>query len=274
MSSELSQNIIKNYEEEYEKVPEKNKLFDWLNDLIQILFPYQKTSEQEINSRIQSSKKLFQHLVLNVGITEENAKQYTAVMYENLIQVHQDLLQDAKEFLKKDPAAQCLGEVLHTYPGFYAIAIYRLAHLIHQKLQLTYWPRMLTEYTHSKTGIDIHPAAEIGVPFLIDHGTGVVIGETCKIGKYVNIYQGVTLGAMQVEKSMQNIKRHPTIEDHVVIYANATILGGSTIIGNHSIIGGNVFLTKSVDPYSIVYTKSDVKVKNIKTENNPINFMI
>lgn len=116
MSSELSQNIIKNYEEEYEKVPEKNKLFDWLNDLIQILFPYQKTSEQEINSRIQSSKKLFQHLVLNVGITEENAEQYTAVMYENLIQVHQDLLQDAKEFLKKESRCTVFGRSVTYLP--------------------------------------------------------------------------------------------------------------------------------------------------------------
>ena len=132
-------------------------------------------------------------------------------------------------------------------------------------------PRILTEYAHSKTGIDIHPNATIGVPFIIDHGTGIVIGETTTIGKHVSIYQGVTLGALQVEKSMQEKKRHPTVEDHVIIYANATILGGSTIIGNHSIIGGNTFITKSVNPYSFVMQSNKNTVLN-QQEIKEINF--
>ena len=159
------------------------------------------------------------------------------------------------------------------YPGFTAIAIYRIANAI-SRLDIPMIPRILTEHSHSKTGIDIHPKATIGVPFIIDHGTGIVIGETAIIGKNVSIYQGVTLGAMQVEKSMEEKKRHPTVEDNVVIYANATVLGGSTIIGNHSIVGGNTFVTKSVDPYSIVMQASKNTVLNQIEINNINSFNI
>ena len=151
-----------------------------------------------------------------------------------------------------DPAAKSESEVVRTYPGFYAIAAYRLAHELHL-LGVEGIPRVITEFAHSKTGIDIHPAAKIGEHFCIDHGTGVVIGETTIIGNHVKIYQGVTLGALSVDKSDAEKKRHPTIEDRVVIYAGATILGGETTIGHDSIIGGNVWLTQSVPPQSKIY---------------------
>ena len=151
-----------------------------------------------------------------------------------------------------DPAAKSHAEVIRTYPGFFAIVAYRIAHEL-ESLSVGIIPRIITEYAHSQTGIDIHPGAEIGRYFCIDHGTGVVIGETCNIGDYVKIYQGVTLGALSVAKEDADKKRHPTLEDRVVIYAGATILGGETVIGENSVVGGNVWLTKSIKPNSKVY---------------------
>lgn len=176
---------------------------------------------------------------------------------ETLPLFHSAILDDAKAILSGDPAAASLDEVVLAYPGFYAIAVYRIAHwLLEQKVPTV--PRMLTEHAHRVTGIDIHPGASIGRSFVIDHGTGIVIGETSVIADNVKIYQGVTLGALSVDKSMANARRHPTIESNVVIYANATILGGDTIIGEGSIIGGNVWLTSSVPPQSRVYHRSDM----------------
>ncbi|MDD4796909.1 MAG: serine acetyltransferase [Eubacteriales bacterium] len=156
-----------------------------------------------------------------------------------------------------DPAATSPEEIMLSYPTFEAISIHRLAHVIHQ-CQLPMIPRMMSEYAHQRTGIDIHPGATIGESFFIDHGTGVVIGETCTIGNHVKIYQGVTLGARSFDldadgNPVKGVKRHPDIDDHVVIYAGATVLGGDTRIGHHSIIGGNVWLTRSVPPYSMVH---------------------
>lgn len=184
-----------------------------------------------------------------------------------------DLLQeDAQATMAFDPAATSLEEVITTYPGFHAITIYRLAHQLVQ-LGVPLLPRMLTEYAHGKTGIDIHPAAQIGRSFFIDHGTGIVIGATSIIGDNVKIYQGVTLGALQVEKSLANTKRHPTIENDVIIYANATILGGETVVGHHSILGGNVWITRSLPPYSRVYHESKVSVRN-KLDGQVLDFVI
>jgi len=157
-----------------------------------------------------------------------------------------------------DPAAKSFDEIIFSYPGLYAITIYRIAHqLYHQEVPLI--PRIMTEYAHSQTGIDIHPAAHIGESFFIDHGTGVVIGETTVIGKSVRLYQGVTLGALSLSReeceNLRNQKRHPTIEDNVIIYANATVLGGKTIIGARSVIGGNVWITDSVPPDTEVFLK-------------------
>jgi serine O-acetyltransferase len=178
-------------------------------------------------------------------------------LFNDLPALREALLRDAEATLAADPAAQDLSEILSTYPGFYATALHRLAHALHQR-GVPRLPRLLSEYAHQRTGIDIHPGARIGAAFCIDHGTGIVIGETADIGAHVQIYQGVTLGALSVTKTLQGLKRHPTIEDHVVIYANATILGGSTVIGTRSIIGGNVWLTESVPSHSRVYHRAQL----------------
>ncbi len=192
--------------------------------------------------------------------------------FEQLPQVHQHLVEDAQAILQFDPAATCLEEVIATYPGFHAIAIYRMANLLH-RLGAPLLPRVFSEYLHGATGIDIHPAATIGRAFFIDHGTGVVIGATTVIGDNVKIYQGVTLGALQVDKSLAKVKRHPTIEDNCVVYANSTILGGQTVVGHDSVIGGNSWLTSSVPPYSVVLHQSQVKVRT-KPFEEPVNFVI
>jgi serine O-acetyltransferase len=179
---------------------------------------------------------------------------------------------DAEAIEEGDPAAESVEEVVSAYPGFHAIAIYRIAHEFYA-LEVPIFPRLLSELAHQRTGIDIHPGATIGRSFFIDHGTGIVIGETSVIGERVKIYQGVTLGALSVEKSLSASKRHPTIENGVVIYSNATILGGETVIGHDSVIGGNVWLTESVLPYSVVYNRSEIRVRN-REATEPINFVI
>ena len=177
--------------------------------------------------------------------------------------------EDVIALFEGDPAAKSRTEVIRTYPGFFATAAYRIAHTL-VKLEIELIPRIISEYAHSKTGIDIHPGATIGHFFCIDHGTGVVIGETTKIGDHVKIYQGVTLGALSVDKKDAKVKRHPTIGDYVVAYAGATILGGSTIVGHNSIIGGNVWLTQSVDPFSKIYYKA--QMTNSQGESDTIIF--
>ncbi len=167
---------------------------------------------------------------------------------------------DAESFLKYDPASTCIQEVYLAYPGFYAISIYRLSHQLHL-LEVPILPRMMSEYVHGITGIDIHPGATIGESFFVDHGTGIVIGETAIIKSNVKIFQGVTLGGLQVKKDMQSTKRHPTIEDNVTIYANATILGGDITIGANSTIGANVWITESVPENSLVTYQTEIKIR-------------
>jgi serine O-acetyltransferase len=179
------------------------------------------------------------------------------VFFLNLEQVFDWINQDVDAMFAGDPAAKSRTEILRSYPGFYAISAYRIAHSL-LMLGVKMIPRMITEYAHSRTGIDIHPGAKIGQYFCIDHGTGVVIGETTKIGNHVKLYQGVTLGALSVDKADADNKRHPTIEDHVVIYSGATILGGNTVIGKGSVVGGNVWLTKSVAAGSKVYYQTQM----------------
>jgi serine O-acetyltransferase len=175
---------------------------------------------------------------------------------EQLPELRQVLAMDVEAAYAGDPACKSLDEVIFCYPGLEAITVYRLAHLLH-RLQVPLIPRMMTEWAHSKTGIDIHPGANIGHYFFIDHGTGVVLGETCDIGQWVKLYQGVTLGALSFPTDadgnlVRNTKRHPTLEDRVVIYANATVLGGQTVIGHDSVIGSSVWLTRSVAPHTTV----------------------
>lgn len=185
---------------------------------------------------------------------------------QKLPRIRQLLMLDVQAAFEGDPAAKGIDEVILAYPGLFAVMVYRLAHELHlQGVQLI--PRIMTEYAHSVTGIDIHPAAVIGKRFFIDHGTGVVIGETCVIGDNVKIYQGVTLGALSIPKDkdgkvIRNGKRHPTIEDDVVIYAGATILGGQTVIGRGSVIGGNVWLIESVPPGSKVINKPIIEMQH------------
>jgi serine O-acetyltransferase len=171
------------------------------------------------------------------------------------------LNRDAVAIANNDPAANSVEEVYLSYPGFFAIAVYRLSHEWY-KAGLPLVPRLMTEYAHKLTGTDINPGAQIGESCFIDHATGVVIGETAVIKNNVKIYQGVTLGALYVERELRNSKRHPTIEDNVTIYANATILGGETVVGANSIIGGNAWLTSSVPPNSFVTHSPQIKIKN------------
>ena len=190
---------------------------------------------------------------------ERKAEQAVTVLIQKIPDVQELLQHDIDAAFEGDPAARSTMEVVMSYPGVYAVIVHRVAHVLYnQKIPLI--PRIMSEHAHSVTGIDIHPGATIGRGFFIDHGTGVVIGETCEIGDHVKLYQGVTLGALSFEKDesghlVKGIKRHPNLGDHVVIYAGATLLGGQTHIGHHSVIGGNVWLTHSVPPGSKVYNQ-------------------
>lgn len=215
-------------------------------------------SEDQIEAYLRGlEKKLSDLISRNSNLNKKKSNQLAEKFFESLPKVYDILLQDIKAIFEGDPAAKSEREIIRSYPGFYAIMVYRISHSM-EMLEIKDIPRILTEYAHSKTGIDIHPGASIGHSFCIDHGTGIVIGETCDIGNHVKIYQGVTLGALSVEKSDANSKRHPTLEDGVIIYANATILGGSTTIGTNSIIGGNVWLTRSVPANTKLYYKANL----------------
>ncbi|MDR2476478.1 MAG: serine acetyltransferase [Treponema sp.] len=184
--------------------------------------------------------------------------------FEELPAIRRILSLDMEANFRGDPAAKNIEEVILSYPGFRAITVHRLAHYF-WKAQVPLIPRMMSEMVHGSTGIDIHPGAEIGESFFIDHGTGVVIGETTIIGRNVKVYQGVTLGALSVKKEESRCKRHPTIEDDVTIYSNATILGGETVIGRGSTIGGNVWITESIPPNTMIYTRAGEQVSRQRT---------
>jgi serine O-acetyltransferase len=190
---------------------------------------------------------------------------------EQIPELRKMLALDVQAAYDGDPACRSLDEVIFCYPGLEAITIFRLAHLLYE-LQVPLIPRMMTEWVHSKTGIDIHPGATIGHHFFIDHGTGVVIGQTCEIGNHVKLYQGVTLGALSFATDgegqlVRDTKRHPTLEDRVIIYANATVLGGATIVGHDSVIGSSVWLTRSVAPHStVVLEKPKLRIRGEQAE--------
>ncbi len=248
------------------KLPSRHDAGNFIQSLINFLFPisqdciYTKNAVSLTDAYQDLQYKLDCLITpLEPKLTKDK-KEILAYIFSKIPVVYEQLLKDAKAITENDPASVGIEEVISVYPGFTAIATYRIANCI-AKCGIPLLPRMLTEYAHSMTGIDIHPNATIGASFFIDHGTGVVIGETTIIGNNVKIYQGVTLGATFVSKSMASKKRHPTIEDNVVIYANATILGGETIIGHDSIIGGNAWLVKSVPPNSRVYHQSNIEVR-------------
>ncbi len=208
---------------------------------------------------------------------EDELPQPAADLCEQFIaelpEIHHRLELDAAAIEAGDPAARSVSEVVLAYPGFAALAFHRVAHAFHE-LGIPLVPRLLAEIAHARTGIDIHPGAIIGRSCCIDHGTGLVIGETAVIGDEVKLYQGVTLGALSVTKGAAGTKRHPTIEDRVVIYANATVLGGETVVGHDSVLGGNVWLTNSVPPYSLVYHTSQVRVRSVAEAFEPSDFVI
>jgi serine O-acetyltransferase len=248
--------------------PSPEEVTQIFKQLLGILFPdYSEETFQtleQFEAHVKNTKNSLEHMVGNTaGNSHQEASVVVNKFFESLPTVYKKLEDDIGAMYQGDPAAKSLGEVVRTYPGFYAIAAYRLAHELHL-LKVAGVPRVITEHAHSKTGIDIHPAAAIGEHFCIDHGTGIVIGETTVIGNHVKIYQGVTLGALSVDKNDAEKKRHPTIEDRVVMYAGATILGGETIIGHDSIIGGNVWLTRSIPPFSKIYYQA--KMFNGETE--------
>lgn len=200
------------------------------------------------------------------------AAEAASALVRSLPAIRAMLIEDVESAYAGDPAAKSREEIIVTYPGFYAVMVYRLAHVLY-RAGAPYLARVMTELAHSQTGIDIHPGAVIGRHFFIDHGTGVVIGETTVIGDHVTLYQGVTLGAVNFPRDssgavIRGQKRHPTIEDHVVIYSGATILGGEAVIGEGSIIGGNVWLTESVPPYSKVTAQPKVELKASRRKRN------
>jgi serine O-acetyltransferase len=252
---------------------DKHKLEDTVEVLFAQMFPVCENVDLE-NIR-KSLKQCAAVLHENIAklVDKELADKAVAGFFERFHTVKHQLFDDAHCYLKNDPAAKSLDEVIITYPGFFALSVHRMAHELH-RLGVPLIPRLFSEYAHAKVGIDIHPAAKIGKNLFMDHGTGIVIGETSRIGDNVKIYQGVTLGALYVEKKLSDVKRHPTVEDNVVIYSNATILGGETVIGHDSTIGGGAWLTRSVIPYSLVYNSMDVKVRTVKDFVEPNDFVI
>jgi serine O-acetyltransferase len=220
-------------------------------------------SNAPLNESIKELEKQFKEIVsITCRKSQESCEFTWDIFLEKLPSVLENLNKDASYILENDPASNNIEEVYLAYPGFYAIAIYRLSHELYL-LDLMLFSRLMSEYAHRITGTDIHAGATIASPFFIDHATGIVIGETTVIEKFVKIYQGVTLGALSVSKDMKDSKRHPTVEENVCIYANATILGGTTIIGKDSIVGGNSWVTKSIPPDSIVLntTTTEIKIK-------------
>ncbi|MEJ2902728.1 serine O-acetyltransferase EpsC [Pedobacter panaciterrae] len=259
---------IYNKQLQIEAVPSNQEVAEWAMNLMNLLYPERLTSpDYSINEIkrffLKQEKELVRILNATKACEHSDNEGIARKIFESVPELYRRMNTDISAILEGDPAAKSEFEIIRSYPGFLAIALYRIAHALLQA-EIPIVPRILTEYAHSITGIDIHPGAVIGEYLYIDHGTGLVIGETTVIGNYVKLYQGVTLGALSVEKYMVGIKRHPTIEDHVIIYSGATILGGDTVIGHDCIIGGNVWLTKSVPPHSTVYHQSAVKVIETK----------
>lgn len=256
------------------KSPPPEMVVTFFEHLMGMLFPefsYDRyTDDESIRNQLGICKSELQSILAhNSDCIQSGATNIDELFFEKLPGIRKKLIHDIDAIYEGDPAAKSKAEVIRTYPGFYAIAAYRVAHeLLNLGVKLI--PRIISEHAHRQTGIDIHPGAQIGENFCIDHGTGVVIGETTIIGNHVKIYQGVTLGGLSVNKEDARKKRHPTIEDNVVLYAGATILGGDTVIGEDSIIGGNVWLTKSVPPHSKIYYQA--KMTNTEGETDTITF--
>ena len=249
------------------EVPSQVAVRRFVDELTNVMFPVRDDkhiSEVQLAARWEKLQQDFLKIICPLcSCKQVDCKELTQKFFGEIPLVYTGLVRDAEMYSTCDPASYCIEEVILCYPGFYAIMVYRIAHIAY-RLQIPVLPRVMTEYAHSQTGIDINPGAQIGPHFYIDHGTGIVIGETTVIGKNVCLYQGVTLGATYVDKELRGQQRHPTIEDNVIIYAGSTILGGNTVIGHDTVIGGNVWLTESVPPHSTVYHKPEIRIKSKK----------
>lgn len=242
-------------------IPSRKDAMSFLGGLISLMFPITEGENrhyQEVCRRWEALQERFKEIIrpLMDKRTDEVSDRFFAAIPE----IYEYLVRDAEIYSECDPASFSMEEVILCYPGFYAIMVYRISHVLYT-LEVPVLPRIISEYAHSKTGIDIHPGATIGRHLYIDHGTGIVIGQTTVIGDNVKIYQGVTLGATFVDKDLRGKRRHPKIEDGVIIYAGSTILGGDTVVGRDSVIGGNVWLTESVPAGSKVYHKPEIIIK-------------
>ena len=253
--------------------PDKAVITDMIQKLLRIVYPgYSRDKSYRIYNVKHNLSMLIEDVMFNLNRqmllvlhssgmeeaeAEEKAQQLCLQFFRQIPELRAMVQTDVQAAFDGDPAATSKDEVIFCYPGLFAITVYRLAHILYT-LQVPLLPRIMTEYAHSVTGIDIHPGATIGRYFFIDHGTGIVIGETTIIGEHVKIYQGVTLGGLTTRggQSLRGMKRHPTIEDNVTIYAGASVLGGETVIGRDSVIGSNAFITRSIAPCTTVSIKS------------------
>ena len=243
----------------FETFPKRDIIKYFLKEVRSYFYPnYFEDAGEDIELFKMNKIKFIEEIYVQ-HICKTTSKEFIAILPE----IKSKLDKDLDFFFESDPAADSKDEIIMAYPGFMAIAYYRIAHELH-KLGVCYVPRIITEIAHSKTGIDIHPACVIGCPFFIDHGTGIVIGETSEIGNYVKMYHGVTLGALSLDggQALHGVKRHPTIKDHVTIYAGASILGGETVIEERVVIGSNVFIVNSVvKDTKVIYSENNIKIK-------------
>ena len=252
--------------------PDKDVIIDMIGKLLRIVYPgYSRDKSYRIYNAKHNLSMLIEDVMYNLNkqialvlqsgmdpdTAREQAQQISIAFFQKIPEVRAMVQTDVASAYDGDPAASSVDEIIFCYPGLFAITVYRLAHVLYA-LDVPMIPRIMTEYAHGTTGIDIHPGATIGRNFFIDHGTGIVIGETTVIGEGVKIYQGVTLGGLSTRggQILRGVKRHPTIEDNVTIYANASILGGNTVIGRESVIGANAFITHSIPACTTVTTKS------------------
>ncbi len=268
---EAAAKLEKNYQQQGifemgigDKMPNREEVINIINETRRVIFPGffgpENTALVNLNSFAGNTlasiyEKLFRQIRVAFLYNKKKSVDNANALAEDIAlkfigelpRIQELLLKDVEAYLAGDPAAGSKEDIIFSYPGIYTIYVYRIAHILYE-LEVPYIPRIMTEHAHSKTGIDINPGATIGEYFFIDHGTGIVIGETTEIGNHVKIYQGVTLGALSTMKgqALSGVKRHPTIEDDVVIYANTTILGGDTVVGKGSVVAGNTFLTQSV----------------------------
>jgi serine O-acetyltransferase len=242
---------------------------DFTTHTLALLFPHfavaGHTSEEDVRGELQALGEELRHLLIGQAIESDRACTICDAFLAELPDLRRELQDDVVATYEADPAARSVDEVLLSYPGALALVHYRIAHRLHL-LGVELIPRLITEIAHSRTGIDIHPGATIGRSLAIDHGTGIVIGETAVIGDRVRLYQGVTIGALSVRKEFASQKRHPTIGDDCVVYANASLLGGETVIGAGSVIGGNVWLTHAVPAGSVVTHGATVQRRRMADE--------